>query len=86
LTELVIHLDSIDPVICWASTIRRLQILRNAFPRVKFTSRGNRLKIEVTPEDLERVEIKLTEMVTFIEKYGRMSDKTLEDLIMILSV
>ncbi|MCS6990973.1 MAG: PhoH family protein [Chitinophagales bacterium] len=81
MTELVIHLDAIDPVDLLGVNNSRLQLLRNAFPRVKFSSRGNKLRIEGSTQDLELLEAKINQMVQFIEKYGRLSDKTVEDLL-----
>jgi phosphate starvation-inducible PhoH-like protein len=81
LTELSIQLDSIDPVDLLGINNSRLQILKNAFPRVKLTSRGNKIKIEGNSEDLELLEEKINSMVHFIEKYGRLSDKAAEDLL-----
>ncbi|MCS6916229.1 MAG: PhoH family protein [Chitinophagales bacterium] len=81
MTELVIHLDAIDPVDLLGINNSRLQLLRNAFPRVKFASRGNKLRIEGSSQDLELLESKINQMVQFIEKYGRLSDKTVEDLL-----
>ena len=81
MTELIIQLDSIDPVDLLGINNSRLSLLKNAFPRVKFTSRGNKIKIEGNSEDLEVLEDKLNQMIHFIEKYGRMNDKTAEDLL-----
>jgi phosphate starvation-inducible PhoH-like protein len=81
LTELVIHLDSIDPVDLLGINNSRLQILKNAFPRVKITSRGSKIKIEGNSTDLEQLEDKINQMIQFIEKYGRMNDKAAEDLL-----
>ena len=81
LTELIIHLDAIDPIDLLGINNSRLQILKHAFPRVKITSRGNKIKIEGNSDDLDLLEDKINQMVHFIEKYGRMSDKTAEDLL-----
>ncbi len=81
MTELIIHLDSIEPIDLLGINNSRLQILKNAFPRVKFTSRGNKIKIEGNSEDLELLEDKINSLVHFIEKYGRLTDKAAEDLL-----
>lgn len=81
MTELIIHLDSIDPVDLLGINNSRLQILKGSFPRVKITSRGNKIRIEGNTDDLALLEIKLNQMIQFIEKYGRMNDKTAEDLL-----
>jgi phosphate starvation-inducible PhoH-like protein len=81
LTELIIHLDSIDPVDLLGINNSRLQLLKNAFPRVKITSRGSKIKIEGNTQDLESLEERINQMIHFIEKYGRMNDKTAEDLL-----
>jgi phosphate starvation-inducible PhoH-like protein len=81
LTELIIHLDSIDPVDLLGINNSRLHILKNAFPRVKFTSRGNKIKIEGNTEDLGLLEEKINNLIQFIEKYGRLTDKATEDLL-----
>ncbi len=81
MTELIIHLDSIEPIDLLGINNSRLQILKNAFPRVKFTSRGNRIKIEGNTQDLEQLEEKINSLVHFIEKYGRLTDKAAEDLL-----
>ncbi len=81
MTELVIHLDSIDPVDLLGINNSRLQLLKEAFPRVKFTSRGNKIKIEGNSDDLGHLEDKINQMIQFIEKYGRLNDKTAEDLL-----
>lgn len=81
MTELIIHLDSIEPVDLLGINNSRLQLLKSAFPRVKFTSRGNKIKIEGNTQDLEMLEEKINSLVQFIEKYGRLTDKAAEDLL-----
>ena len=81
MTELVIQLDTIDPVDLLGINNSRLQILKSAFPRVKITSRGNKIRIEGNAQDLEVIEDRINNMVQFIEKYGRLTDKAAEDLL-----
>ncbi len=70
-----------DPVDLLGVNNSRLRILRNAFPRVKFTARGDKLRIEGNAQDLELLEMKIHQMLHFLEKYGQISDQTVIDLL-----
>ena len=81
MTELTITLDAIDPVDFLGVNNSRLQLLKKAFPKLKIVSRGNLLKAEGTNEELTSLDDKVKMMIQFVEKYGRISDRTTEDLL-----
>lgn len=81
MTELTIELDSIDPVDFLGINNSRLNIIKKAFPKVKIISRGNTLKIEGSEEELQMLHDKIQQMIEFVEKFGRLSDKHAEDLL-----
>lgn len=81
MTELTITLDAIDPVEFLGINNSRLQMLKRAYPKLKIVSRGNLIKAEGTNEDLTSLADKVKMMIQFVEKYGRISDKTTEDLL-----
>lgn len=81
MTDLTITLDSIEPVDFLGINNSRLNLLKRAFPKLKIVSRGNQIKIEGSHSDIEALEEKVNLMIQFVEKYGRISDKTTEDLL-----
>ena len=81
MTELTIHLEDINPVEFLGINNSRLSILKKAFPRVRILSRGNRIIIQGSPEDLKLLKEKIEQMVGFLERYGQLSDKNAEDLL-----
>jgi len=81
LTELTISIDSIDPIDFLGVNNSRLNILKRAFPKLKIVSRGNVIKAEGSHKELEQLQEKVNQMIQYVERYGRLSDKHAEDIL-----
>lgn len=81
MTELTISIDSIDPIDFLGVNNSRLNILKRAFPKLKIVSRGNVIKAEGSHKELEQLQEKVNQMIQYVERYGRLSDKHAEDIL-----
>jgi phosphate starvation-inducible protein PhoH and related proteins len=81
LTELTIPLDTIDPVEFLGVNNARLNKLKDAFPKLKLVARGNRLRAEGNQKELEMLEDKVMRMIRFVERFGAISEKHMDDFL-----
>lgn len=81
MTELTIPLDTIDPVEFLGVNNVRLNKLKDAFPKLKLVARGNRLRAEGNQKELEMLEDKVTRMIRFVERFGAISEKHMDDFL-----
>ncbi len=81
MTELTIPLDTIDPVEFLGVNNTRLNKLKDAFPKLKLVARGNRLRAEGNQKELEMLEDKVMRMIRFVERFGAISEKHMDDFL-----
>ena len=81
MTELTIPLDTIDPVEFLGVNNIRLNKLKDAFPKLKLVARGNRLRAEGNQKELEMLEDKVMRMIRFVERFGSISEKHMDDFL-----
>jgi len=82
LTEISIDLNHINPVDFFGVNNANIDQLRKAFPRLKIASRGNKLKISGSEHDIEQFNETINAMLHLLEKYGRISNKNLENILL----
>jgi len=82
LTEISIDLNHINPVDFFGVNNANIDQLRKAFPRLKIASRGNKLKISGSERDIEQLNETINAMLHLLEKYGRISNKNLENILL----
>ncbi len=82
MTEISIDLNHINPVDFFGVNNAHIDQLRKAFPRLKIASRGNKLKISGREHDIEQLNETINAMLHLLEKYGRISNKNLENILL----
>ncbi len=82
MTEISIDLNHINPVDFFGVNNANIDQLRKAFPRLKIASRGNKLKISGSERDIEQLNETINAMLHLLEKYGRISNKNLENILL----
>jgi phosphate starvation-inducible protein PhoH and related proteins len=81
LSEIIINLEGIDPVEFYGVNNAKLTLLKNAFPKLKIVSRGTKIKVDGNDEEIERFEDKIGQMIDMTERFGYLSDKSVQDLL-----
>ena len=82
MTEISINLDNISPVDFFGVNNANLNLLKKAFPQLKIASRGNKIKIAGNEKDIALLEDTVQSMMHIAEKYGKVSAKNMENLLM----
>ena len=63
MTEKIIYLEGVDPVLLFGVNNASLDLMRKAFPKIKIFARGNEVKIEGDNKTLEVFENRLVSIV-----------------------
>jgi phosphate starvation-inducible PhoH-like protein len=82
LSELVIKLDGIDPIEFFGLNNTRLKILKRAYNKINIVARGNKLLGIGNNEELEDFKIKVDTIVDYLERYGKISDQYMEEILL----
>lgn len=75
MSEIVIKLETIDPVELFGNNNSKLKILSREFGRLKIATRGNKVMVAGSDEDISIFQGKMNELVDYLEKYGKISDR-----------
>lgn len=70
-----------DPVEVLGANNTRFRAIKSAFPKIKVMARGNVLKAEGSPEDLELFEETMNNVFQFIDIYNTVSDPQFERIL-----
>ncbi|MBI9069524.1 MAG: PhoH family protein [Salinivirgaceae bacterium] len=82
MTEKIIHIEGIDPVELLGLKNSKLEFLKKTFPKIQIIARGHELKLIGEEQYISEFEIKLNEIINFLEKYNRLSH---DDLVQIIN-
>ena len=74
--EKIFSLEEIDHARFWGLNYKLLDFVRILFPKLKLVARGEMLKAIGSAEDIEFFEGKLNAMMTYYEKFGRINENT----------
>lgn len=80
MNETTIHLEGINPVDFFGINNTNLDALKRSYPEVKFTARGSAIKLLGNEKDREIVVYKINQLLQMIEKYGKISPQTIENI------
>jgi phosphate starvation-inducible PhoH-like protein len=72
--EKIFSLEEIDHARFWGLNYKLLDFVRILFPKLKLVARGEMLKAIGSAEDIEFFEGKLNAMMTYYEKFGRINE------------
>lgn len=79
--EIVLTFEGIDPLELYGENNAKINIVKQSFPDVKFTSRGHQIKLSGEKNELEKVKSKLEVMVRMIHDKHDMNTQVVQDLI-----
>jgi phosphate starvation-inducible PhoH-like protein len=74
LTEIIISLESINPIEFVGVNNSKFDILKKKFPTLKILSRGTQLKLSGTPEHVDQASLKVNQIINYLERNGHISE------------
>lgn len=75
--EKIISLEDIDYAHFWGTNDKILEFVKILFPKLKIIARGEMLKLIGAENDINNFEKKLESMIFFYEKFGRIDEKAI---------
>jgi phosphate starvation-inducible protein PhoH and related proteins len=81
LSDIVLTVEGVDPVELFGQHNTKLNLLKKAFPDVRFTSRGNNLKLSGDKKDTQRAKNKFETMVRLLRENQELTLQTIKDLL-----
>lgn len=81
MSELTIKLETVDPVEFFGFNNNKLKILKKEFNRLNINARGNKIIVTGSQDDLEIFSNKVHQLVEYLERYGKISDQHLEEIL-----
>ena len=82
MTERVIFLDEIDPMVLFGANNRLLDQIQSYFPKVKLVARGNEIKCMGEAEEVSIFAEKMSELIEYFRHYNRLDENDLERLLL----
>jgi phosphate starvation-inducible PhoH-like protein len=81
LSEIVLTFENTNPVLLFGENNVRFNLLKEAFPEVSLTSRGNNLKIIGEKKSAQRVKDKVEWMVRLLKEHQELTNEMVADLL-----
>ncbi|HNF49513.1 MAG TPA: PhoH family protein [Chitinophagales bacterium] len=81
MSELIIKLETVDPVEFFGFNNNKLKILKREFSRLNINARGNKLMVAGNAEELEAFNEKINQLVDYMERYGKISEQHMEEIL-----
>ena len=82
MTERVILLDGIDPMVMFGPNNRLLEQIQGYFPKIKLIARGNEIKCMGEAEEIAVFADKISELLDYYRHYNRLDENDLERLLL----
>ncbi|MCJ7820762.1 MAG: PhoH family protein [Bacteroidales bacterium] len=83
MTERVIFLEDIDPVVLFGPNTRLLDKIQIYFPKVKLIARGSELKVIGEAEEVAAFADKISDLLDYYRSFNRLEEDDLERLILV---
>lgn len=80
--EKVIEITGIAPIELFGVNDNKLKLIKNYFPKLKFVTRDNKIKVSGDPEVIEYFEKKLEVLLKHIGRYNTLSEGNIEALML----
>lgn len=74
MTEIIINLETINPIEFVGVNNNKFDILKKRFPALKILSRGTQLKVSGKPDDVENASVKINQVISYLERNGHISE------------
>jgi Phosphate starvation-inducible protein PhoH, predicted ATPase len=81
LTEVIINLDTVNPLDFFGVNNAKLDILKKKFPLLKILSRGTQLKLSGAPEQIQAAKEKINLVIAYLERNGSMSNNYFDQIL-----
>lgn len=78
MTEILIFLEDIDPVVFFGTNNSLLDKIRSFFPKIKIMARGNEIKCLGEEAEITIFAEKFNELVEYYQKYHRLDEEDIE--------
>ena len=78
MTELIIFLEDIDPVVFYGANNLLLERIRGFFPKIKIIARGNELKCMGEEGEIAIFAERFNEILDYYRKYNRLDEEDIE--------
>ncbi|MBW6500148.1 MAG: PhoH family protein [Bacteroidales bacterium] len=78
MTEIIIFLEDIDPVVFFGANNSLLDKIRSFFPKIKIIARGNEIKCIGEEGEITLFAEKFNYLIEYYRKYNRMDEEDLE--------
>ena len=78
MTEIVIFLEDIDPVVFFGTNNALLDKIRSFFPKIKILSRGNEIKCLGEESEITVFAEKFNNLIEYYRKYHRLDEQDIE--------
>lgn len=78
MTEVIIFLEDIDPVVFYGTNNSLLDKIRSFFPKLKLVARGNELKCMGEEAEVAIFAEKFYEIIEYYRKYNRLDERDIE--------
>ncbi len=79
--ERIIIVDSVDPLVFYGVNNANMHLIRNLFPKLRIAARGGVIKVIGEESETEDLENKIKELAEHAEKYNRLSEENIIDII-----
>ena len=80
MSEIILTIDGVDPVALYGEKNVKLNLLKQAFPEVTITSRGNNLKISGEKKYTQKAKNKFEIMVRILKEHKELPVQMVEDI------
>ncbi|MCX6301799.1 MAG: PhoH family protein [Bacteroidia bacterium] len=78
MTELIIFLEDIDPVVFFGANNILLDKIRGFFPKIKILSRGNEIKCMGEESEITIFAEKFNDLIDYYHRYNRLDEQDIE--------
>ena len=78
MTEIIIFLEDIDPVVFFGTNNSLLDKIRSFFPKIKILARGNEIKCMGEKAEITIFAEKFNELIEYYQKYHRLDEQDIE--------
>lgn len=81
MSELTINIEQVNPIDFFGVNNSKLNVIKKKFPLLKIVSRGTKIKVAGSDEDIEVFEQKIEILIKFLEKYGKLTPQDIDELL-----
>lgn len=81
MTETIINFETVNPIDFFGVNNSKLDTLKKRFPLVKILARGQQLKLQGAPEQIELAKKKIDLLIQYLERSGHISDEYFDKLL-----